>query len=364
MVFITSVKAYPENLRLKEPYSISSGRQTAANYVVVVVKDSEGGVGIGEASPMPGYSEETQSAILNTVRRVLSAAVTSTELEGISGAIEAMDVASIDSPMAKSAVEAAITDLLARKLRISLVDYLGGPVRRQIGVAGSLGFMAPRAAKKKVRSLVDDGVTTIKVKIGRSIDEDVDLVRAVREEVGPDVDLRLDANQAYSVDSAVQKLRKLERFAPVLFEQPVASDEIEAMASIAKAIDTPLMADEPIQNAKDVVDYATSDAAELVKVKVNKCGGIRKTQLLCETARLFGMRVVIGSGHESSIGVAAEAALALTNSNFDPVGEMNGNQRLRSEWAHPAILPEKGELRPWKGPGSGLDVNIPRGLRI
>jgi L-alanine-DL-glutamate epimerase-like enolase superfamily enzyme len=117
------------------------------------------------------------------------------------------------------------------------------------------------------------------------------------------------------------------------------------------------MADEPISCAKDVIDYAMADAADLVKVKVNKCGGLRKTSLLCETARIFDIGVIIGSGHESSIGVAAESALALTQSNFNPVGEMNGNQRLVNEWVRMRFSPVRGRLNIWSRPGLGLEVS-------
>jgi o-succinylbenzoate synthase len=357
--FITSVSAYPENLELREPYSISSGTQTRAEYVVAVVKDSDGHTGFGEASPMPGYSDETQASILESIRRNLAGIVIRPELKGISSLIEAMDGVVSGESMAKSAVEVALTDLLTRKLQLSLIDYLGGPVRNEIGIAGGIGFMAPQAAAKKAGALIASGVTTIKVKIGRSIETDVDLVGAIREEAGGTVGLRLDANQAYSAETAVAKLRRLERFDPLLFEQPVGKGELNAMAKIAKAIDTPIMADEPIQDAKDVVEYATAGAADLVKVKVNKCGGIRKTLFLCDVARLYGMRVVIGSGHESSIGVAVEAALAMTNSNFDPVGEMNGNQRLEAEWTTPGLFPVRGKIRPWNRPGLGLDIIVP-----
>jgi o-succinylbenzoate synthase len=356
MVLVTSVRALPENLELREPYSIASGTQTEANYVVVVVEDEDGNRGIGEASPMPGYSDETQESILSAITKRLAPAVTGDEVSSVNSAVEAMDEAAENALMAKSAVEMALTDLSARKRGVSVVEYLGGAIRNEVGVACGIGFMDQKAAAEKAKRFVESGVTTLKVKIGRSSEEDEGLVGIVRSAAGKDASLRLDANQAYRADNAIVRLRRLERFEPELFEQPIDQGDVRGMARIAKALDTPIMADEPIHGVSDVVRFANADAADLVKVKLNKCGGFKKTGLVCEVARMFGIRVIIGSGHESSIGVAAEVSLAMTNSNFDSTGEMNGNQRLKTEWVRKRLLPERGRISLSGAHGLGVEV--------
>ncbi len=345
-------------MKLNEPYRISLSTQYEANYVLVIVHDHDANIGFGEASPLPAYRDETQQSIIDVIDKKISKALIGLDEFSISKIVESLDEQLPGNLMAKSAVEMAIHDLIARKLKMSLVKYLGGPVREFIEVAGSIGFLSPPKASSKARSLVEGGVTTLKIKIGQGIEKDSELVRVVRETVGNDVKIRLDANQAYEVEKAIPLFKKLETFVPELFEQPVEKSKIEDMARIAKALDTPLMADEPIVTSRDVISYAESGAADLIKVKLNRCGGIRKTLAICDLARTYDLKVVIGSGHESSLGVAAESALALTNSNFHSVGEMNGNQRLSQELVLNPLIPQFGKIKPWEAFGLGLELKI------
>jgi L-Ala-D/L-Glu epimerase len=353
---IKSVTVIPENLELTEAYSISLSTQYQANYVLVLILDDEDHVGIGEASPMPVYSDETQESIMNCINKFLAPAVAGMDEYGILRIIDVMDLHLQNSLMAKSAIEIATYDLASKKANQSLVKFLGGSVRDSIGIAGSIGFMPTQKAAEKAKKLVGDGVVTIKIKIGRTLEEDSELVRSVRNAIGNDPKIRLDANQAYDPETAISKLKELERFDPELFEQPVKSNNLESMADIARSLDTPIMADEPIISQADVIRFAEAEAADLIKLKVNRCGGIRKTIMMSELARSYGLKVIVGSGHESSIGVAAEAAVALTCTNVDPTGEMNGNQRLTSEFTQNRLLPRNGKITAWESPGLGLKL--------
>jgi len=357
---IKSIRAYPENLKLIEPYSISISTQYEANYVIVAIRDDKENMGFGEASPLPAYQDETQQSILETINNTLAPPLLGFDEFRVLGIIDRMDETLSRSLMAKSAIEMAVHDLVSKKLNTSIIRYLGGPVREFVEVAGSIGFLPVRKASTKVESLVRQGVTTMKVKIGKGIDQDMELVGAVRSTGGKEVQIRLDANQAYETEKAIQYFKKLETFEPELFEQPVNKSDIEGMSRIVKEIDTPIMADEPIITTTDVVRYAQAEAADLVKVKLNRCGGLRKTLAVSELAKSYDLRVVIGSGHESSVGVAAESALALTGTNFHQVGEMNGNQRLAEELVDNPLLPKSGKIIPWTSPGLGINLHDSR----
>lgn len=356
---IESVSAIPEDLDLVEPYAISTGLQKKAEYVLVIVKNEEGQMGVGEASPMPGYSQENQLSVLKAVNESLGPAIAGLDERRIPSIIESMDIAVSGDLMAKSAVEVAIHDLVSRCRGISIIQELGGPVRNRIGVAGSIGFLSLKEAEAKSSGLVADGISTLKVKIGREIDTDLQLVRAIRTAVGKETRLRLDANQGYNPSKAISNLERLEAFEPELFEQPVSKDDIASMARIAKAIDTPIVADEPIETSKDILRFAESEAADMVKLKVNKCGGLSRTLMMSKLAREFGMSSIIGSGHESSVGVAAECAAAMSCNNFHPVGEMNGNQRLAKEFVKRPLIPSRGVIAAWSTNGLGLELALP-----
>ncbi|MDA4118174.1 MAG: hypothetical protein OK455_07505 [Thaumarchaeota archaeon] len=353
---IRSISAFPENLPLTEPYQISSGIQKEANYVLVTITNQEGETGIGEASPMPGYSEDTQSSIIRQISKSLGPPLVGKEERQIPSIVEEMDHALKSAWMAKSAIEIAIHDLVSSERKLSIIEHLGGRVRDSVQVAGSIGFLLRKEAAKKAARLVTEGVMTLKVKVGQGVDADVDLVRAIRSTVGREVRLRLDANQAYEPSKAISILRRLEAFEPELFEQPVSKFDTDSMAKISRAIDTPVVADEPIEEPMDIIRFGQASAADMVKLKVNKCGGITRTIEMCDLAREFGMKVIVGSGHSSSIGVAAESAVAMSRSNFDPVGEMSGNQRLEKELVENRLLPSHGSISSWSSKGLGLTL--------
>lgn len=351
---IASVNPLVEDLPLIESYEISGGIQKEANYVLVVVTNAEGEMGIGEASPMPGYSTDTQSSVIKQIRKLGPNLTGKDELQ-IPSITESMNHVLKGAWMAKSALEIAIHDLVSRERGLSIIDHLGGCARDKVEVAGSIGFLPPKAAAEKARRLIGDGVRTLKVKIGRSIDMDIEVVRAIRQGVGREIGLRLDANQGYRASKALSNLSKLDTFEPELFEQPVGKLDIDSMTRISKELDTPIVADEPIESPRDIIMFGEASAADMVKLKVNKCGGLTRTIEMCDLAAEFGMRAIIGSGHASSVGVAAECAAAMSRANFHPVGEMNGNQRLGKELVRRRLLPIDGSISAWRSDGLGLE---------
>jgi len=154
------------------------------------------------------------------------------------------------------------------------------------------------------------GFRTVKLKIGDPDGQDEGTVRAVREAIGRDVELRLDANQAYTADRAIPLLRRLERYEPALIEQPVAAWDLDGLARVSAALDVPVMADEPVSTPTDVLRIVEKRAADLVKIKVMRSGGLHRARKVCAVAEAAGLPVIVGSGHESGIGVAAELHLA------------------------------------------------------
>jgi O-succinylbenzoate synthase len=184
-------------------------------------------------------------------------------------------------------------------------DGWPAPVRDRIPVNTTVPAVGPEQAYAMVRA---SGCRTAKVKVaevGQSLADDVARVEAVRDALGDSGKLRVDANAAWSLDDAVIALQTLRKFDLEYAEQPVAS--LDDMALLRRRVDVPLAADESVRRAEDPVRVAGLDAADIVVLKVQPIGGVRRC---LEVAEACGLPVVVSSAVETSVGIAAGVALA------------------------------------------------------
>jgi L-alanine-DL-glutamate epimerase-like enolase superfamily enzyme len=212
---------------------------------------------------------------------------------------------------AKAALDVALHDLAARRLGIPLARLLGSTRRTvQTDVTLSAGSAADLANAATAR--VKDGFSVLKAKVGTSADADVARVRAIRDAVGPDVTIRLDANQGWSARDAVGAIRALEDSGTgvELVEQPVAAHDIAGLAWVSDRVETPILADEAVFGIRDLTEVIRQRAADMVNVKLAKCGGLTAARTLLDLARAHGLGTMIGSMMESPVGIGAAASLA------------------------------------------------------
>jgi L-alanine-DL-glutamate epimerase-like enolase superfamily enzyme len=357
-----AVEVLPVTLPLRTPYRITNAVQSRAEYVVVRLRTADGLEGLGEAAPFPGETEETAPDIAAVLRAVLAPAVLGLEPADREALHARMDAATPGHLFAKAALDLAAHDVLGRRLGVAVGDLLGGRVRERVALAGGpIGLMEPDEAAAQAVELAAAGFQTIKVKVGAGRERDEATVRAVREAVGARVALRLDANQAYRADEAVVAMRRLERYEPALIEQPVPAWDWDGLAKVAAALDVPVMADEGIATPADVLRAAEKRAADLVKIKVMRVGGLHRALKVCAVAEAAGLPVIVGSGHESGIGVAAELHLAAALRAIPYAGEMVGHLRLVEDLVEPTIEVKDGAAAPPDGPGLGVSL-APRAL--
>jgi O-succinylbenzoate synthase len=196
----------------------------------------------------------------------------------------------------------------ARWLASALESAFDGwpePVRDRIPVNVTVPAVGPGQARAIVAA---SGCRTAKVKVaerGQSEADDIERVEAVRDALGPDGKIRVDANGGWDVARALRMLRQLERFGLEYAEQPCAT--LDELAALRKRTDVPLAADESIRKADDPLAVRAAGAADIVVIKVAPLGGVRPA---LEIAAACGLPVVVSSAVESSIGLAAGVALA------------------------------------------------------
>lgn len=279
-----------------------------------------------------------------------------------------MDRAVKGHPYAKAMIDIACYDLAGRAMGVGVSTLLGGSHRRGVELAHSLGIMPIGRCLEEAEQAVAEGALTIKCKTGLDPVRDVELVRRLRELVGPDIKIRVDGNEGYShVAEAVRVTRAQEEFDIMLCEQPVAG--AEGLAAVAQRIDTPVMADESAWTVEDVWELAELGAAEYISCYVTKPGGLLRARQQAETARRLGIMCDIGGSIETGVGNAANLALGAAVENailpsVCPVSGPEGSPRPQiagiyytDDLITGAFRFEDGRVMVPDGPGLGVEVD-------
>lgn len=344
-------------------------------YVLVRVEGEDGSAGWGEAPVLKDwggdhgrYFGETPGTTFHVIQRYLAPAVVGAEAGNIVELHGRMDAAIKGYPYAKAAVEMASYDLAARALGVPVWALLGGRARSAVPVTHSIGLLPVDEAIPECVEVVKEGVRTLKLKVGVDPRRDVDIVREVRQAVGPDVDLCVDANQGYpSPHEAIRTIRQMEPHRLKYVEQPV--EGIARLAEVARAIESPVMADESAWNAHDVLEIAERRAADIISIYTTKPGGLYRALEAAAVARAAGLLCNVNGSVETGIGNLANihlaaAAPAVTLSCVVPVstpaeaqhGQLAGVYYRDDLIASPFRFVD-GAIQVPDGPGWGIDAD-------
>ncbi|HET6986696.1 MAG TPA: dipeptide epimerase [Kribbella sp.] len=294
---------------LHTPFVTALRTATHADSLLVEISDGELS-GWGEAPQVWKVTGESLAGAQACVEGPITTALNGLSPDDLTEALRRVQNAAAGNFGAKAAVDVALHDLAARRRGQTLHGFLGSTVDVvRTDVTLSVGDADALAAAGRAR--VADGFDVLKVKVGTDAKADVERVRRVREAIGPGPTLRLDANQGWSRRDAVTAIRALEDAGCdiELVEQPVVAADLDGMAWVTDRVGTPILADESVYGVRDLVAVIRQGAADLVNVKLAKCGGLGPARTLLELAREHGLGMVVGSMMESHVGVGAAAAL-------------------------------------------------------
>lgn len=310
MSTIERITCHRVRVPLHTPFVTALRRTTTTDSLLVEVTDSDGVTGWGEAPQVWQVTGESVAGAEACVEGPLRDAVLAGDPDDLVALTRRVAGAVARNYGAKSALDVALHDLAARRNGVSLPVFLGSGthrVRTDVTLsAGSVDDLAEVAAAR-----TKDGFDVLKLKVGTDAASDVERVRAARAAVGPDVCLRLDANQGWSAREAVRVIRALEdAHADIeLVEQPVRGEDLDGLAWVTARVATPVMADESVYGVRDLVEVIRRRAADMVNVKLAKCGGITPARTLLDLARAHEMGAIVGSMMETHVGVGAAASL-------------------------------------------------------
>jgi O-succinylbenzoate synthase len=345
-------------LPLVAPFQTSFGTQTSRRILLVRAEVERDGVtteGWGEcvAGDEPTYSSEYVDGAALVIREVLAP-----RLAAVAD-LRAADVAAVlapvrGHPMAKAALEMAVLDAELRAEQRSFADLLGvGRDRIPSGVSVGI-HPSVDALLATVAGYLDDGYVRIKLKIEPGFD--LEPVAAVRDLIGPEVPLQVDANAAYTRHDA-EHLARLDAFDLLLIEQPLPEDDLLGHAELAKAIGTPVCLDESITSETVCADAIDVGAAEIVNIKAGRVGGYLTARRIHDLCRERGIPVWCGGMLETGIGRAANAALAAMD-GFTLPGDVSASRRFWStDIVTEPIEVVDGHVAVPTGPGLGVTLD-------
>ncbi|MBM3358026.1 MAG: hypothetical protein FJY54_09900 [Betaproteobacteria bacterium] len=340
----------------KNAYLTKSVQKSA----IVRITASGGIVGLGNVDPTPGYSKESTAEHLKTLQTRLGPLVVGMDAANVHAIIGKLDAAVAGFLDSKAAIEMACVDLAARAAGVSVHTYLGGAVKERLLFNAWIGILPPGDAAKETLEWKRKGFRSAKIKVGGSIEADRDRVAAVREAVGPDFGIRIDANAGYDADTSIQLARMVAPFQLQLFEQPVPAEDIAGMARVrreANAVGVPIMADESVLDHASLIRIIKADAADIVKVKVMKQGGFIHTRRMIATAEAAGIRCVVGHGFGLGVNTMAEIMLAATSRNVIDGLECVGPLKTADDIVTRKLDLNAGSIALPGGPGLGVTLD-------
>ncbi len=302
---IRSITVEPLTIPLLEPFTIATGSVPDARNVLISVTLEDGSVGYGECAPFPPSTGESQET-------ALAAAV------GCATLIEGQDAANwrtlsklmrsvyFSQHTALAGMEMALLDALTRSYGIPLHVFFGG-ASSAVETDYSIPMVTPERGYELAQEVVARGITTIKVKVGGDLREDVARVEAIREGA-PGLGLTLDANQGYTASEALLCLEALDDrdIRPLMMEQPVHKDDLDGLRYVTQHTSVPIAADESASDAASVARLIHMGACNVVNIKLMKCGIVEALDIAA-ICRASHIELMIGAMMESRLAISAAA---------------------------------------------------------
>ncbi len=293
------------------------GFRFESHIVVVRVVTDDGLEGLGEVNGSPDWSGETAAGARALIDGHLAPRLIGADPLRIRECMGRL-ARTFGNPFAKAGIEMALFDLLGKSLGAPLYQLLGGPVRsREIPLRFAVIPVGPAASAEVASRMVAEGIRTIKMKVGHDpLAHDLARVQAVREAVGAEVRITVDANGGWSVNEAIRASRALEEFDVCFVEQPVHRLDLDGLAEVRRRTLLPVMADESVFTPQDALACISKGAADIISVYPGKNGGILDTLTIVGLAEAAGVACAIGSNMEWDIASSAMAHLAIALPNI------------------------------------------------
>jgi L-alanine-DL-glutamate epimerase-like enolase superfamily enzyme len=355
---IHSAEVHRLRIPLNRTYEISTGTAAEMDVLLVIVTATDGTQGIGTADPVLGHAtpQSPDEIYTSLSEQILPELVsdTPTNPNKLRLALDFFE----GKENAQCAAEMAYLDCYCRQRDQSLGEFLGGILQDEEPLNGWVGVDSPEIMVAETEQLYDQGFRSIKAKLSGDVELDVARVEALCKAFGEGMQIRLDANEGYSdVDTAIEAAQKMEGYSLAHLEQPISREDFDGLAQITAATSLVVMADEPIMHAADGYQYLKANAADRLKFKILKSGGVMMVRRGLDMAAAAGVSCVVGHGFCSAPAACAELQLIATHENvFRPVETVGTLKMMDEPFTHRPDMSD-GTVKVPDGPGIGTELD-------
>ncbi|PWB69848.1 MAG: dipeptide epimerase [Holophagae bacterium] len=351
---ITSISSWLEPVPLRRPYEIASMVISSVDLLFLRIGTDAGVEGVGSASPAEEVTGESTADCLAALGAARLGWLEGRDPLQLSPLLAELEGSHRATPAARAAADIALHDVAARSRGVPLVDLLGR-CHGSLPTSVTIGITPVGETLAEAEELLGRGFRCLKVKVGRSFDEDVARLRRLREQVGPQVAMRIDANQGYTAAEARRLVDVAGGLGLELVEQPLPAAALAAMRALPESLRRIVAADESLLDEDDARTLAgPPPVCGIFNIKLMKCGGIRPAQAIARIARAAGIELMWGCNDESAVSIAA-ALHAAYSSPATRYLDLDGSFDLDRDPFSGGFAVEDGRLRLLDRPGLGVD---------
>jgi L-alanine-DL-glutamate epimerase-like enolase superfamily enzyme len=358
---VERIEAQHVTIPLVTPYVLSRkyGTVTHSHAVVVRVYTDQGLVGLGEADPLPPFTEESWAGVLGTTERVLGPLLIGEDPRDIIANNKLFDGILHGNNLAKGALDMALWDLLGKSLGVPVHRLLGGKLRGTVPVLWPFGSGTPEQDLERIEAKQAEGYGTFMIKMGAlPIETEIARARAIEDRFGDSIHWNVDANQGWDLTMALKFMDGTAGCRMDFVEQPVPRGQLEQLRILRGRATHPISADEGVQTAQEAMALASEGLVDLFSLKVTKNGGISRSMDIAAIARLCGMGCLCNSMIELGITQAAALQIASTLPNLVAGGHcFMSTLRLTDDITSFRGLVERAVVTVPDAPGLGVELD-------
>lgn len=289
---VSKINLFSANIPFKMRFKHTSKERGLSESIFVKIEMENGKIGFGESLPRVYVTGETQESVIEKLKQILPASFLGRSFQSFEEVVDFCGSLNELSGAAKCACELALLDCAAKVFDRSIAEALGGVKRDRLRYSAAIGSDSISKARIAALKLKLYGIKSAKLKVGD--EKDIDRLRAVRQCLGKNTDIRLDANCAWSAEEAIERLTIMRDFNFSLIEQPVKKDDIDALKKVSDAIPEPVMADESLCDIEDARRLAERKVCDMFNIRISKCGGLLNSLRIAEFARQSGISFQLG----------------------------------------------------------------------
>lgn len=313
---IQAIEIYKLFIALKEPFVISLGPQNDVQNIIVLIRTKDGCTGYGECSPYMTINGESVDTCF-IVGQYFAKALKGKDALDIAGCVGMMDKIIYGNTSIKSAFDIALHDIAAQHAGIPIYKLLGGEKNKVLETDYTVSIGDPQKMKSDAIKIKQRGFPAIKVKLGQDMETDLERIKLIREGIGNDYPLRIDANQGWQkAENAIQVLNALAGFNIEYCEEPILRSSFMELHRVSAASPIPIMADESCSDEYDAERLIQINACKMFNIKLGKSSGFYKALKIVQLGANASMIMQVGGFMESRLGMTASAHLAMANDSI------------------------------------------------